>query len=283
MTPPSSQATSDKPAREAARDGGLSQAIKSAKRVLELLEFFAEARRPLAVSDIVKGLGYPQSSTSVLLQSLTRLGFIDYDRQQRTYKPNIRVALLGSWVQDELFTQANLAHTVDALHAATAQTVIIGKQNDIYLQYIHLAQALDGSFPVYVKPGSLRSLCRSAMGRILLARKSDVDVLFLLRRINAEESDPERRVSASDLIRELDLIRANGYAYAEGSSTPGVGVIAVALPTPASQAPMSIGIGASGALQAERKMLFLEQLQQAIAPYASALPDRRPRQVHQIP
>lgn len=265
-----------------ASDAGLSGAIKSAKRVLELLEFFAEARRPLSVGEIVKGLGYPQSSTSVLLKSLTRLGFVDYDRQHRTYKPNIRVTLLGSWVQDELFTQSNLAHTVDALHAATSQTVIIGKQNGIYVQYIHLVQALDGSFPVYVKPGSLRSLCRSAMGRILLARKSDVDVLFLLRRINAEESDPDRRLGASDLIRELDLIRANGYAYAVGSSTPGVGVIAVELPTPASQAPMSIGIGASDAVHAQHKMFFLEQLQRAIAPYGSTFPERWQRQVHKI-
>ncbi len=248
----------------------LTGAVKSARRVLQLFELFAERRAPLSVSEIVSILNYPQSSTSVLLKSLMKLGYLDYDRHKRLYKPTMRVALFGSWMQDELFTHANLSRVVDRLHAATEQTVIIGMRNDVHVQYIHLAQALDGSYPVYVRPGTLRSLCRSAMGKVLLAQNTDVDALLILRRINAEESKPENRIAPSDLVSQLEEIRAQGFAYSEGSATPGIGVVAVEIPTPPSQPRMSLGIAGTLAVQKERRGEFLALMQTAMNPYRYA-------------
>jgi len=51
-------------------------AVKSAKRVLEIFEFFAERKRPASVGDVVEALGYPQSSTSALLKSLVQLRYL---------------------------------------------------------------------------------------------------------------------------------------------------------------------------------------------------------------
>ena len=69
--------------------------VKSAARVLEVCEFFASRRMPATVRDICHGLGYPQSSTSVLLKSLHTLGYLAYDAAARCYIPASRVTLLG--------------------------------------------------------------------------------------------------------------------------------------------------------------------------------------------
>lgn len=254
----------------------LAGVIKSAARVLELFEYFAECRRPLSVTDVVRGLDYPQSSASALLKSLTRLGYLDYDRFERLYVPTLRVALFGGWVQDQLFSQRSLSHLIDELHeGSNGQTVILGMQNDIYVQYIHLHQSPRRDGPAwYIKPGSLRPLCRSAAGRILLSRKSDVEVQQLLWRINAEEP-PELRMQVGDLLKELDKIRHNGFAYTERTVNPHGGVIAVELPTPASQPPMALGIGAEIEILRQEKDRFLALLQQVLQPYrARALPPK---------
>ncbi|RIX83217.1 IclR family transcriptional regulator [Acidovorax cavernicola] len=251
--------------------------IKSAKRVLELFEYFAECRRPLSVTDLVRGLNYPQSSASALLKSLTRLGYLDYDRQKRLYVPTLRVALFGGWVQDQLFSQTSLSHLIDELHAASGgEAVILGMQNDIYVQYIHLVQAPQQQVPSwYIKPGSLRPLCRSAAGRILLSRKTDVEVQQLLWRINAEE-EPHLRMQVSDLLKELDRIRQDGYAYTEGTVNPGVGVLAVEMPTPPSQPPMALGIGGRiDTLRMDRER-YLALLNEALQPYRARTPSGRP-------
>ena len=50
--------------------------IKSAERVLDVLGLFSEFRRPLRLHEISTALGYPQSSTTVLLKSLMILGYL---------------------------------------------------------------------------------------------------------------------------------------------------------------------------------------------------------------
>ena len=182
--------------------------IKSAFRVFELFEFFAERRRSASVADIVEALGYPQSSASVLLKTLTKLRYLEYNRFTRQYVPTLRVALLGSWIHDQIFSNTSLAGLVDDLHAATGATVILGMQNDIHVQYIHMAQSSKGRLDWYIKPGSLRPLCRAAVGRVLLSQKTDVDVVYLLRRINAEERDVSKQMGESELLEELDIVRA---------------------------------------------------------------------------
>lgn len=269
--------TDDTQAAFDAGAGELAGVIKSAARVLELFEFFAECRRPLSVTDVVRGLDYPQSSASALLKSLTKLGYLDYDRHARLYVPTLRVALFGGWVHDELFSQRSLSLLIHELHVASdGQAVILGMQNDIYVQYIHLAQSPRQDVPNwYIKPGSLRPLCRSGTGRILLSRKSDVEVQQLLWRINAEE-EPHLRLQVGDLLKELDNIRQDGYAYTEGTVNPNTGVIAVEMPTPPSQPPMALGIGGHIDVLRPNKERYLDLLRQALQPYRARSPTPRP-------
>jgi DNA-binding IclR family transcriptional regulator len=246
--------------------------FKSARRVFEVFEYFAERRRPASVADVVQALGWPQSSTSVLLKALARLRYLEYDRHKRRYLPTMRVALLGSWIHDQVYSQTSLARLVDELHERSGATVIIGMQNDTHVQYIHMVQAPAHARHWYIKRGSLRPLCRSAVGKVLLSRKSDLEAVYLLRRINAEEPEPRHRVGESDLLRELDLIRRQGFARTEGAVNPQAGVVAVRLPTPPSQPDMAIGIGSDNAEMTRRWSEFLRVLREALEPYDQADP-----------
>ena len=64
--------------------------IKSARRALEVLEYLDEVRSDASVMEIARALNYPQSSTSVLLRSLTSTGYLSYDPQRRRYAPTLR-------------------------------------------------------------------------------------------------------------------------------------------------------------------------------------------------
>lgn len=241
--------------------------IKSARRVLEVFEFCAERRRPISVGELVEVLHYPQSSASALLKSLVKLRYLDYDRIARTYVPTMRVALLGGWVHDQLFSEASLSKVVDTLHECTGQTVMLGMRNESYVRYIYVVQGRDSTVQWYLKPGSLRPLARSAVGKVLLSRETDANVLLLLRRINAEESDAACRVHLPDLLRELARVREDGFAYTEGTVTASAGVIAIELPTPASQPRMAIGIGAAIGVLRDNRGRYLEMLRAAVSPY----------------
>lgn len=256
--------------------------IKSAKRVLELFEFFAECRRPLAVGDVVNGLGYPQSSASALLQSLARLGYLTYDRHKRLYTPTLRVALFGGWVTDELYSHANLSRLIDNLQRETdGLSVLLGMQNSIYVQYIHLVQPARSEIPWYTKPGSLRPLCRSAAGKLLLSLKTDVEVQQLAWRANAEETEPGLRVEIHCLLKEIDLARSQGYASSFGAVNPRIGAVAIEMPVSANKPPMAIGIGGPVERVRQESPRLVDLLRQATAPYRGPVPAVRSR-VHRL-
>src|SRR5690606_35116175 len=93
------------------------------------------------------------------------------------------------------------------------------------------------------------------------------DILYMLRRINAEEPEAAHRVNGIELLQELDGIRRCGYAYTEASVTAGTGVLAIELPTPASQPRMAIGMGGSVQMMRENRDEFLEMLKESTQIY----------------
>lgn len=242
-------------------------AIKSARRAFELLEFFAERRGAATVADVVEALGYPQSSTSMLLRGLAEMRYLEYDRKARTYLPTMRVALLGSWIEDEMFSDANLANLVRRIHDMTGATVFIGMQYDMYVQYVHLMQEPSRSRDWYIKRGSLRPLCGTAIGRVLLSLKSDVEIVYLLRKINAAEPEADRRIAESDLLREIQRVREQGFAYTESAVRPDTAMLAIEMPTPPSQARVAVGLAESIAIVRARREEYLEMLKSVLEPY----------------
>lgn len=216
--------------------------VKSALRVLELLEYFAEERRPAGVGEVARALGYPQSSTSVLLRSLTEAGFFDHDPRTGLYAPNVRIALATAWVHDHLYSEHSLLRLMERVRERTGHTVMIGTRRGIHVRYLHVLQATrEGRF--VAKIGSLRPLFHSAAGKMLLTRLPEREVAVLLRKANGVEPDPAHRREFAAVCREVEAVRANGFAVSTGTSTPGAAALAVLLPTGRGREPMTLGVG----------------------------------------
>lgn len=202
-------------------------AVKSAKRALEILEVFSRHRRPLALKELLDELGYPTSSGSALMKSLVALGYLDYDRERRTYFPTMRIAALGSWVPGVLFGEGPLLATLEELHRRTGETVVLAVQSDLHAQYVHVIHSAE-PLQFRVPPGTRRPLARSGMGLVLLSGKTDAEIERLRRRINAAGDGGSQ--SREELMARVNEVRALGYAVSRNSISPGLGIIGAALP-----------------------------------------------------
>jgi IclR-like helix-turn-helix domain-containing protein len=115
--------------------------VKSAALVLEVLSVFDDVRRDMRLGEIVERLGFPQSSTSVLLKSLVRLGYLDFDATTRSFSVTARVALLGSWIANGAIVNGSVARAMEELSSETGHTITLASRTDyspltmgIYLQ-----------------------------------------------------------------------------------------------------------------------------------------------------
>jgi len=182
--------------------------IKSAQRALEVLEYFSDARPTATVMDIARSMGYPQSSTSELLNCLVSLGYLNRDRDQRTYRPTARVAVIGSSVQPELFRKGRLLAILDHLAEEAGVTVTLAHKVGMSIQHIHVVRGANAPADIDASTG----LAASAAGKALLATFDPNLVRKLVHRINAEAPEGDDRICAVEFGEALRTVRIQGYA-----------------------------------------------------------------------
>lgn len=216
--------------------------VKSAGRVLEILEFFDDIQRQSTVMEIAESLKYPQSSTSALLRSLVKLGYLDYDPLARTYVTSSRVALLGSWVNSHFFAEGAIISAMKELNEMTGDTVILAVRNGIHVQYIHVLQATSPA-RLHLTLGTARPIAASGAGFALMVTMTDHEITRLVMRINAEASAEQELIRVRELLDQVAEVRRKGYAFTCDKVTRGGGIIAAPLPRMSGQARMVIGIG----------------------------------------
>lgn len=243
--------------------------VKSALRVLELLEFFAEERRPAAVGEIAQALGWPQSSTSVLLRCLVEAGYVDQDRRSGLFVPNVRVALAAAWIQDDLYSEHNLLRLMERVRDLTGHTVMIGTRRGLHVRYLHVLQATrEGRF--VAKIGALRPLFHSAAGKMLLTTLPEREIAMLLRKANALEPDAGRVLEFERVARDVRRARTEGHAESTGTSMPGAAALAVLVPVARDHEPLTLSVGGPlREVQRDRARL-LAVLREAIEPLGRA-------------
>ena len=219
-------------------------AVKSARRVFEILEYFAQVQRAVPVAELSAEYGYPPSSVSALMRTMVMLGYLSYDGSARTYLPTARLPFLAGWIGTRLYESESVRAIMRTLSQQTGETIVLAAQNGARAQYLEILDAT-GPVRLHATAGSFRALAHTAVGLALLSRLRDAKLGPLLRRINSEEPDAGQRVQLSALRARLERVRRDGYAFSLDGVVAGAGAIALLLPARFGVTPLALGI-ASG-------------------------------------
>ncbi|WP_420392663.1 IclR family transcriptional regulator [Acuticoccus sp.] len=241
----------------------MDSAVKSAGRVLDILELFEAEQRPLRVSEIVAALNLPQSSVSMLVKTMRQMGYIDFDPVARTYRPSVRLAFLGHWAVGPRGTTERINATMRALSEATGESVLLGRQVGINMQYLSVIESRQ-LLRFSLHPGLVRTSFHTGIGIAILSRRPDDEVRRLVTRYNAERAEGAPSISEAWVAGELQRARADGFYQSHGMMTPGAGVIAVPLPEAVFGPNLGIGIGAPLQRLEARRDALVARLQEAV-------------------
>ncbi|MGE4335100.1 MAG: IclR family transcriptional regulator, partial [Pigmentiphaga sp.] len=227
------------------------------------------------VTEISTQLGYPQSSTSMLLSTLTDLGYLMLHRPSKTYRPSLRVMLLGAWMHDELFGEGRLVSQLDKLRRTTHCTVMLGVRQDVYTRVMLVLWGKKRWAPRYAA-GSLIPITRSSSGKILLLNTSNADILHTIARNNNDTGNDASPVNAEALLHEINQIRHQGWACTLDYPKRGLGSIAVALPPIPDHPPISLALGTTKAELVNNMASYISTLQNSILRISDASPPNQP-------
>lgn len=214
--------------------------VKSAVRAIEVLELFSRERRPLTLSEIIDALGYPQSSTTVMLKSLLVIGYLNYNLSTKTYYPNISVTRLGDWIPESRLVNGPIQRLMEDMHERTTESISIAVQNDIN---VHFLSVLNSSHKIkfFIPSRGQRTLLQSNLGWMLLAIKPDKEVVSIYNQIGL--MNLHKMPELDEVMSQIAEIRRNGYCYIPNLPVPGAASVAMILPSHFHGQPMVVGVG----------------------------------------
>jgi DNA-binding IclR family transcriptional regulator len=243
--------------------------VKSAVRVLDIFEAFEAQQRALTISELVDQLQIPQSSMSTLIKSLVAKGFVEYDAETRRYRPSVRLAFVGNWVLGSTDVIARIHTLVQKLYDETGETVLIGAENGLYMQYLSLVMS-PNMLRFSLHPGLKRPIHRSGLGIMLLTRKSDGEIGRLVRRYNSEITDEsEERAAPSEVAQRVIDARRQGWFLSSNLVVKGGASLATLLPLPSDQRTLAIGFGGLAAQMNDKADNLREVLLRNVSEFGS--------------
>lgn len=237
-------------------------AVRSTHRVMQILEYLATIGRPCNFSEISDVLGFPRSTTSMLLRSLVQLGYLDHDLRTRLYQPSLRIALMACAMPRQVSRAQTIQRLAEDLYGEFGETVLFGARHGHAVRYLFVRQGGEGATPVYFRPGATRPLCACAAGRMLLTLDTEAQVVSVVHRANSERRETDDFVDRRELLRELARCRTDGFSITSRMGN-GVGLIQVAVLLPSSYArdeAMTVGIACDEASFAVKRSAILQRL-----------------------
>lgn len=248
--------------------------VKSAVRVLEVLELFANRRTPLRAWEIGDALQYPQSSTTMLLKSLISMGYLSYDRIQRTYFPTVRVTSLGDWVMQHVFDNGKLIELIQDVGCACGETTGLAVRNDIYVQYLRVIESRrDGTAEANVKSSvttaKMYVLSDSVAGLALLSQLPMRAAERICRLINARMTVGAPRINVKDMLDQLARIGSDGYCLKVAGHAPDRVTLAMPLYASRHELPLAIGVCGPAERMQGREQEIAAVIRETAAKYSS--------------
>lgn len=205
--------------------------VKSARRVLDMVELFASSERALALRDVVRILGLPKSSAHMLLSTLEQRGYIIRDAGERfLLAPSLRE---GGWVGGVLGQIYRAAQPwLDRLLETQQESVVLAAPTaelDVRILSSRVSpQAI--RYDVSQMP-VLPGYC-TAMGHIVMAHLPEDVVRRHLEQADRVAMTDKTLTDVDAILARLVQCRARGYATNIDERFEGAGGAAVAICDP---------------------------------------------------
>ena len=185
--------------------------VKSAARVLDILEHLARSDRDLTLTEIATALRLPKSSTWLLLQTLVGGGYLEAVSPSGPFSLGPKVMeLAGAYTRKVSLLQCfpTVARAVVDACQETVQLAVLSGTEVLYLA------KEDGTRPVRLVSDTGRRLPAHApaLGKVLLAYLSDEEVDRRYAGRALPKLTAHTIATLPDLKRELALVRSRGYA-----------------------------------------------------------------------
>jgi IclR family acetate operon transcriptional repressor len=222
----------------------VAESTTSLEKGLLVLRTLAGADRALTPAELAQATGLNRSTVHRLAEILCHRGWltrIDPDDDRSRFELGPATLGIAALIAAKWDTEAKLRPIIDALARSLGETVHVGILEHNLL--VHVDRAMpDTGMTVAASLGSREFAHATGLGKALLATLPDDELPRRFPNERLPQPSPRTIATRSRLARELEDIRARGYAIDDEESSRGVRCIAAPVFGPGSQPLFAISV-----------------------------------------
>lgn len=198
---------------------------KIVDRTLDLLELFAQEKRPLSLSDVARLLRIPISSCHDVIHAMQSRGYIYEIAPRAGYYPTLRLRALGKEIGDNDPVLLRTEILLRSLRDSLDELVSLSKVGGLSARYLLVFEPTH-PLRILVKIGdSIRSIYATSAGKALLGSLDNQALATFLRSVKLVPMTKNTVKSAAALRKDIDLGRKRGWYLNREESLNGVTTI----------------------------------------------------------
>ncbi|MBR0800969.1 helix-turn-helix domain-containing protein [Bradyrhizobium jicamae] len=203
------------------RDGG----VQSVDRALSILETLAEDDQGYRLSDLAVRTGLSTSTVHRLLATLEGRRFVQFNRADSKWHVGARAFTVGATFARRRNFSAQAVPYLRKLRDLTRETANLAVVDDEFIIVLTRMESRE-IMRSLTKVGGRVAMVASGVGKAVLATYSDEDVGAIIQHHGMPRLTEKSIVRPSDLFRELETIRRQGYAVDDEEACMGLRCIA---------------------------------------------------------
>lgn len=245
-------------------NGPGSDYVQSLDRGLSVIRAFDASRPELALSDVARETGLTRATARRFLLTLVRLGYVRQDGNRFSLRP--RVLELGYSYLSALSLPELAQPHMETLVAQVNESSSIAVLDDTEIVYV-VRVPTSRIMSITIAVGTRLPAYPTSMGRVLLAALDPEALDERLARMEIRSLTPTTVADVERLRRQLDRVRAQGWAAVDQELEQGVRSVAVPIRDAAGavSAALNVSVHASRMTMPTLRKQVLPQLLQTAA------------------
>lgn len=187
----------------------------------------ASQNRAVTFTQLNDNTGIPQGTAHRLAKELTRLGLLEFDPTAKTYRGGLMLASLGANVMAHFDLSRSMRPHLETLHNQLGHVVTLSIRDGDHGVYMDKIESDDFNLKLHSEVGKSFPLHCTAMGKVLLAFRSETDALKI-KDLPLPAYTQNTIIRHKQLEETLGTIREAGYAVDEEEIS--LGLVCVAAP-----------------------------------------------------
>jgi IclR family transcriptional regulator, acetate operon repressor len=203
--------------------------VKQALYAFQILEFFADRKKPATLTEIADHFGWPRSSTFNLIETLSKSGLL-YELKFRTgYYPTRRLLDLGREIVTDGPLSDRLKTMVSNVADRTGETVALAALSGLSAVFVEVVESR--SLVRYAaKVGQRVPLHATSCGRAILSMIPPKERATLLRKSDYKQFAPDSLMTPEAVEADVQLSIKRGWFLNNNGYAPDLLGLAIPLP-----------------------------------------------------